>query len=87
LNEEQCWWVGVVTHVGAKLRFKILSQKQWVIYQFVFVVKDLEPIDTVVGCKIIENKEKYTIRIHQPKLIKNIEEQFGPLVADKHPAS
>jgi hypothetical protein len=45
------------------------------------VVKDLGPIDTVVGCKIIENKEKDTIWIHQPKLIKNLEEQFGPLVA------
>jgi hypothetical protein len=47
----------------------------------VFVVKDLGPIDTFVGFKIIENKEKDTIWIHQPKLIKNLEEQFGPLVA------
>jgi hypothetical protein len=46
------------------------------------VVKDLGPVDTFVGCKIIENKEKDTIWIHQPKLIKNLEEQFGPLVTD-----
>jgi hypothetical protein len=45
------------------------------------VVKDLGPIHTFVGCKIIDNKEKDTIWIHQPKLIKNLEEQFGPLVA------
>ena len=48
----------------------------------VFVVKNLGPIDTFIGCKIIENKEKDTIWIHQPKLIKNLEEQFGPLVKD-----
>jgi Reverse transcriptase (RNA-dependent DNA polymerase) len=47
----------------------------------VIVVKDLGPIDTFVGCKIIENKEKDTISIHQPQLIKDLEEQFGPLVA------
>jgi hypothetical protein len=45
------------------------------------VVKDLGPINTFDGCKIIENKEKDTIWIHQPKLTKNLEEQFGPLVA------
>jgi N12 class adenine-specific DNA methylase len=45
------------------------------------VVKDLGPINTFVGCKIIENIEKDTIWIHQPKLIKSLEEQFGPLVA------
>jgi hypothetical protein len=46
------------------------------------VGKDLGPIDTVIGCKINEKKEKDTIWIHQPKLIKNIEEQFRPLVAE-----
>jgi hypothetical protein len=51
------------------------------VLSLVFVVKDLGPINTFVGCKIIENKEKDTIWIHQPKLIKNLEEQFGPLVA------
>jgi hypothetical protein len=45
------------------------------------VVKDLGPINTFVGCKIIKNKEKDTIWIHQPKLSKNLEEQFGPLVS------
>jgi hypothetical protein len=30
-----------------------------------------------VGCHIIENKEKATIYIHQPKLIKHLEEEFG----------
>jgi hypothetical protein len=38
----------------------------------VFVVKDLGPINKFVGCKIIENKEKDTIWICQPKLIKNL---------------
>jgi hypothetical protein len=32
-NEEQGWWVGVATHVGDKLTYKILTQKQRGIYR------------------------------------------------------
>jgi hypothetical protein len=32
-NEEQGWWVGVSTHVGDELTYKILTQKQWALYQ------------------------------------------------------
>jgi hypothetical protein len=45
------------------------------------VAKDLRPVNTFIGCKINENKEKDIIWIHQPKLIKNLEEQFEPLVS------
>jgi hypothetical protein len=45
------------------------------------VVKDLGPINTFVGCKILENKEKDTIWSNLPKMIKTLKEQFGPLVA------
>jgi hypothetical protein len=37
----------------------------------------LEQLKNFVGCHIIENKEKDTIYIHQPKLIKHLEEEFG----------
>jgi hypothetical protein len=32
-NEEQVWWVGVATHVGEELTYKILTQKQRLIYR------------------------------------------------------
>jgi hypothetical protein len=32
-NKEQGWWVGVATHVGDELAYKILTQKQRVIYR------------------------------------------------------
>jgi hypothetical protein len=47
----------------------------------VFVVNNIGPYDTFVGCTIIENKEKDTNLIHQPKLIKTLEEQYGLLIA------
>jgi hypothetical protein len=34
-----------------------------------------------LDARSLDNKENDTIRIHQPKLIKNLEEQFGPLLA------
>jgi hypothetical protein len=42
-----------------------------------FQVKDLRTMNHFVGCHIIENKGKDTIYIHQPKLIKHLEEEFG----------
>jgi hypothetical protein len=45
-----------------------------------FVVKDLGEMETFVGCKILNNKEKDTVYIHQPKLIKHLKEEFGALV-------
>jgi hypothetical protein len=32
-NEEQDWWVGVATHVGNEFEYKILTQKQRLIYR------------------------------------------------------
>jgi hypothetical protein len=45
-----------------------------------FVVKHLAEMETFVGCKILNNKERYTVYIHQPKLIKHLKEKFGALV-------
>jgi hypothetical protein len=47
----------------------------------VFVVQDIGQINTVIGRKINNDKENDTIWIHQPKLIKNLKENFGPLEA------
>jgi hypothetical protein len=56
-----------------------------------FVVKDLGPMETFVGCKIITNKSKDTVWLHQPKLFKHLKEQFGSLIENikihKTPAS
>jgi hypothetical protein len=45
-----------------------------------FVVKDLGEIEIFVGCRILNNKERGTVYIHQPKLIKHLKEEFGALV-------
>jgi hypothetical protein len=37
-------------------------------------------MESFVGCKIIENKTKNKIYIHQPKLLNNFKEKFGALV-------
>jgi hypothetical protein len=37
-------------------------------------------MESFVGCKIIKNKAKNTIYIHQPKLLNNLKEQIGALV-------
>jgi hypothetical protein len=37
-------------------------------------------MESFVGYKIIENKAKITIYIHQPKLLNNLKKQFGALV-------
>jgi transposase InsO family protein len=47
-----------------------------------FVVKDLGTMETFVGCRIVENKSKTAIYVHQPKLIKNLKEHFGDLIKD-----
>jgi hypothetical protein len=44
------------------------------------VVKYLGKMESFVGCKIIENKAKNTIYIHQQKLLNNLKEQFGSLI-------
>jgi hypothetical protein len=38
-----------------------------------FVVKDLGELETFVGCMILNNKERDTVYIHQPKLINHFE--------------
>ena len=50
-----------------------------------FMVKDLGKMETFLGCKIIENEEKDTIYIHQPKLIKNLKSTFGKYVEKMMP--
>ena len=49
------------------------------------MVKDLGKMETFVGCQIIENEQRNTIWLHQPKLIKHLKEQFGELVANLKP--
>jgi hypothetical protein len=44
------------------------------------VVKDLGKIESFVGCKIIENKEKNKTYIHQPNFLNNLKEQWVELV-------
>jgi hypothetical protein len=43
-------------------------------------VKDLGNMEHFVGCHLIESADKKTIYIHQPKLIKHLEDTFGSLV-------
>ena len=43
-------------------------------------MKYLGKLEQFVGCQIIENKEKDTIWIHQPKLIKHLKQDFGDLI-------
>jgi hypothetical protein len=46
-----------------------------------FKVKDLGPLKHFVGCHIIQPpNEQNKIYIHQPKLIKHLNESFGPMV-------
>jgi hypothetical protein len=45
-----------------------------------FKVKDLGKLENFIGCKIIENTQKDTIWIHQPKLIKHLKQTFGKMV-------
>ena len=45
-----------------------------------FKVKYLGPMEYFVGCRLVENQEKDTLWIHQPKLIKNLKLNFGQLV-------
>jgi hypothetical protein len=44
-------------------------------------VKPLGPLKDFVGCRIIKSKDKKTIYIHQPKLLKHLEEAFGKFCA------
>lgn len=46
----------------------------------VFTVKDLGVMEHFVGCHLIENKSRDTMWIHQPKLIKHLEESFKSLI-------
>jgi hypothetical protein len=41
-----------------------------------FKVKTLSKLENFIGCKLIENEEKDTIWIHQPKLSKHLEPNF-----------
>jgi Reverse transcriptase (RNA-dependent DNA polymerase) len=43
----------------------------------VVTVKDLGKMENFVGCHLMETKEKDAIYIHQPKLLKHLEEDFG----------
>jgi Reverse transcriptase (RNA-dependent DNA polymerase) len=45
-----------------------------------FKVKYLGKLENFIGCKVIENKERDTILIHQPKLFKHLEQTFGQLI-------
>jgi hypothetical protein len=45
-----------------------------------FVVKDLGNMETFVGCKITNNKTNVTGCIHQPKLLKHLNQDYGGLV-------
>jgi Reverse transcriptase (RNA-dependent DNA polymerase) len=47
-----------------------------------FKVKTMGEIENFVGCKIIETVDKDGVWIHQPKLLKNLKENFASIVAD-----
>jgi hypothetical protein len=42
-----------------------------------FKVKYLGKLDHFVGCHIIENQNKDTLWIHQPKLLKHLKETYS----------
>jgi hypothetical protein len=44
------------------------------------VVKDFGEMEIFVGCKILHNKSKDTVYIHQPKIITHLKEETGALV-------
>ena len=43
-------------------------------------MKYLGKLEKFIGCQIIENKERDTIWIHQPELLKHLKETFGKMV-------
>jgi hypothetical protein len=45
-----------------------------------FKVKYLGKLENFIACKLIENKERDTIWIHQPNLFKHLEQTFGKLI-------
>jgi hypothetical protein len=45
-----------------------------------FKVKYLGKLENFIGCKLIEDKDKTKIWIHQPKLLKHLKQTFGELV-------
>jgi hypothetical protein len=45
-----------------------------------FKVKYLGKLEHFVGCHVVENEERDTIWIHQPKLIKHLKESFSGLI-------
>ncbi|HSN66223.1 MAG TPA: reverse transcriptase domain-containing protein, partial [Fusibacter sp.] len=45
-----------------------------------FKMKNLGKMEHFVGCHLIENSNRDTIWIHQPKLIKNLKAHFGNLI-------
>jgi hypothetical protein len=42
----------------------------------------LVKLESFIGCKLIENTEKDTIWIHQPKFFNHLEQLFGKLIGD-----
>jgi hypothetical protein len=47
-----------------------------------FNVKYIGKLENFIGCRLIENNERDTIWIHQPKLFKHLEQTFGELIED-----
>jgi Reverse transcriptase (RNA-dependent DNA polymerase) len=47
----------------------------------VFKLKNMGKMEHFVGCHLIESKDKSTIWIHQPKLVKHLEGKFKDLIA------
>jgi Reverse transcriptase (RNA-dependent DNA polymerase) len=45
-----------------------------------FKVKNLGKLENFVGCRIIQSKDKTKLWIHQPKLIKHLEEDFSKYI-------
>jgi hypothetical protein len=45
-----------------------------------FKVKYLGKLENFIGCRLIENKERDTIWIHQPKLFIHLEQTFGKMI-------
>ncbi len=47
-----------------------------------FKVKDLGPMKHFVGCHIMKDGKKNGLYIHQPKLLKHLDENFGKLIGE-----
>jgi len=72
----------VIIYVDDGGIFGTKEQIQYVLKELskTFKVKDLGKLENFIGCKLIQNQSKDTLWIHQPQLLKHLNQTFGKLV-------